>query len=205
MRKLLIAVIALGLFVSPASAKEKNDEGLSKDFSIGEYKESGDHVDVLVNSVITSTHDEDKYIPLHIGVGVRQHPSPLLITRKTFVLSDDTGKSYAMASKNEIMNDYGKITQDVALMKRMPLVIANLYTGETPRALNFYPYIGPGPGTDGGELPPFSWFQTLIYFPMPQAGLDGILKLTMKCEGLDEPIVVTFKVPLKKRHKDKDK
>lgn len=205
MKRLLIAVAVIGLVVSPAPAKTKNDEGLSKDFSIGEYKESGDHVDVLVNTVVTSTHDGDAYIPLHIGVGVRQHPSPLVITRETFVLSDDTGKSYPMASKDEIMNDYGKITQDVALIKRMPLVIANLYTGETPRVLNFYPYIGPGPGTDGGELPPFSWFQTLIYFPMPEAGLDGILKLTMKCEGLDEPIVVTFKVPLKHRHKDKGK
>jgi hypothetical protein len=43
------------------------------------------------------------------------------------------------------------------------------------------------------ELGPYSWFQDVVYFPRPPAGLGGVLTLAVAVEGGD-PIEVRFVV-----------
>ena len=62
---------------------------------------------------------------------------------------------------------------------------------------NFYPSSsGRGLLIDQVSLPPQSYMEDVIYFPIPESGLNGVpLRLLFKVKGLEEPIEVVFEVP----------
>ena len=46
------------------------------------------------------------------------------------------------------------------------------------------------------SLPPISYMEDVLYFPVPQSGLNGVpLRLLFKVSGLDDPIQVVFEAP----------
>ena len=61
----------------------------------------------------------------------------------------------------------------------------------------FYPSsASPSILVDHVSLPPRTFMEDVLYFPIPQTGLNGVpLRLLFKVKGLDESIQVVFEVP----------
>jgi hypothetical protein len=46
-------------------------------------------------------------------------------------------------------------------------------------------------------LPPHTYMEDVLYFPIPESGLNGVpLRLLFKVKAIEEPIQVVFEVPL---------
>src|SRR5262249_59399178 len=58
---------------------------------------------------------------------------------------------------------------------------------------HFFPAPGRDTRTSFVELTPFTWFADVLYFPVPAAGLDGVMTLRLFGKGMPEPIEVRFR------------
>ncbi len=48
-------------------------------------------------------------------------------------------------------------------------------------------------------MPRETYFASLIYFPFPDGGLEGVLTVRFQAKGLPEPIDVRVVVPLERK------
>jgi hypothetical protein len=76
-------------------------------------------------------------------------------------------------------------------MRSWPINVG-MFIAEHPRmSSNFYPPTGGGTRISRVELAPFSWFQDVVYFPRPPAGLGGVMTLTVAV-GNGDPVELKF-------------
>ena len=97
----------------------------------------------------------------------------------------------------ELSENYPRLELDRRLFhqnRQFTLIGVDLYTYVESA---FYPVSGPRSLLiDKVSLPPRAYMEDVLYFPVPQSGLNGVpLRLLFKVSGLDDPIQVVFEVP----------
>jgi hypothetical protein len=167
----------------------------SEDYAYSTYRELGDRLTVLVDGYPAALHDDDAYIPLSVAVGLSGPGRSVVVTPESFTLLDRDGTAHAPASYREIASNYPKRLFDAMLLRSYPIVVGNQFSTSLRLAADFYPtMVQGGVRIDRVELGPFTWFHAVLYFPRPQAGLEGVLTLRMS-GGEEPPIDVRFRIP----------
>ncbi len=168
----------------------------SEGYAYSTYRETGDRLTVLVDSYPASLHDQDAFIPLLVAVGLTGSGKSVLLTPESFKLVDRNGTIYEAASYDDIARNYPKRQFDLSLLRSHPMVVGQLFATSHRVAADFYPNLAErGIRIDRVELGPFTWFNTVLYFPRPKAGLDGVLALEVTTGGVESPVEVRFKIP----------
>ena len=94
----------------------------------------------------------------------------------------------------ELSENYPRLELDRRLFRQnrqFTSIGAGLYTSVESE---FYPVSGPRSLLiDKVSLPPRAYMEDVLYFPVPQSGLNGVpLRLLFKVSGLDDPIQVVL-------------
>jgi hypothetical protein len=203
MRKLAMLLLMAGFPL--AALAQAHDQGTSDEFAYFTYKEEAGDVTFLVDAFSAFFAEGQPYVPLHVGVA-NFKGAPLHLTLESFSLLDAKGNREDPASLTEIQRDYTRLSQDIQLMLERPMNVGQLFTTLQQISAAFYPQTAGRLATQAVEIPAGTWWQDSIYFPMPQAGLSGVMSMELRDKRLSQPIVVKFDVPLKKpSSKDKKK
>ncbi len=194
----LAAAAAWGAFSSCASAaRNPNVVGTFSDkLSLYNYKESGKLVSMVVGVDAARFIRKEAYVPLFVQVA-NKSKSTFQITRESFALQDSLGRQYPMADAAEVAARYPRLDLDRRLFlqnQSFTLSHVGLYTRIDS---NFFPSTSrPALLMQQITLPPVSYMEDVLYFPIPETGLNGVLlRLLFKVKELEEPIQVVFEVP----------
>jgi hypothetical protein len=198
-RWVFIAVLVVSI-VLPAGAAET-----SKTYSFATYKESSGLVTLLVSSKLALWLEDSPYVPLLVGVGVREKGPTLLVSPASFALIDQQGAVHTMAPFVDV-RDAGVIPFYRELVRRDPLTTGRTFSNSHLVSSIFYPVSGASAGKELVELTQRTHFIDLIFFPRPETDLGGVITLQFMARGLKEPIQVRFEIPgQKKKKKTADK
>jgi len=172
------------------------------------YKEEGTVARMVVGVEGARFIRNEHYFPVFVQL-VNRSKVTFNITRESFTLEDPLGNQYSMAPAREVSENYPRLELDRRLFRdnrQFTSVGAGLYTYIQSA---FYPVAGPRSLlVDKVTLPPQAYMEDVLYYPVPQSGLNGVpLRLLFRVGGLDDPIQVVFEVPrtLGILEKDKDK
>ncbi len=193
MNRLRLVPVLVGTVVLALGAASPTP---SEGYAYSTYREMGDRLTVLVDSYPASLHDRDAYIPLAVAIGLTGSGKSVRLTPESFKLVDRNGTIYQAASYDDIARNYPKRQFDVSLLRSHPMVVGQIFATSHRVDADFYPTLqGRGIRIDRVELGPVTWFNTVLYFPRPKAGLDGVLALEVTTGGVEPPIEVRFKIP----------
>jgi hypothetical protein len=182
------AVLASGSAAGPAATSER--------YAYSTYREVSGRVTLLADGYLAAFHGEDPYVPITVAVGLANPGRAVVVTPESFTLLDASGKEYPAASFEEIARRHPKRQFDGALLRSHPIVVGNQFSTSMMLDGNFYPApAGERLRVDRVELGPFTWFFSLLYFPRPESGLDGVLTLRIAGGGIKAPVKVRFQVP----------
>ncbi len=187
-----VAIAWVGFGLEAAS-----DESTSEKYALTTYREKASNVTVLVDSFPASLHHGDEFVPVTVAVGLSAGGN-VTVTPESFQLFDRSGNVYPAVSYGEILESYDGLSFDAALVRRRPIVVGQQFAFSEQLSASFYPYIGTGPKVDRIHLAPYTWFETVVYFPRPFAGLGGVMALEVAGGGIESPIYVKFRVPGRK-------
>jgi len=207
-RSLLAAALAAGL--GGCMSLERNTNVVSPysdKLSAFNYKEEGSVAILVVGVEGARFIRKEAYFPLFVQVA-NKSKATFTITREAFTLEDPLGRQYSIAPAREVAGKYGRLDLDrrlfvqnrqftaggVALMTYIP---SDFYPSSARRSLLI----------EQVALPPHGYMEDVIYFPIPESGLNGVpLRLLFKVKEIEEPIQVVFEVPrtLGILEKDKD-
>lgn len=190
MKRIWTVAVLAAIFATGAIA-----DTTSEAFSFYTFRERTDRVTILVDSYPAALHDDERYLPLSVAVGVESPGSSLTFSAESFTLVDPTGKSLPSAAYEDLAREYRRREFDAALLRQRPISTGEQFTTSLRVDARFYPSSTEGTRTDRVELAPFTWFRTLIYFPRPASGLDGVFTLRVRAAGMDAPLDVRFRVP----------
>jgi hypothetical protein len=192
MKKLRLVPVVVGAAVLALGAAGPTT---SEGYAYYTYREMGDRLTVLVDSYPASLHGDDAYVPLSIAVGLSGPGKSVVVTPESFTLLDQDGKAYNPASYQEIARNYPKRLFDDMFMRSHPIVVGSQFSTSMRLPADFYPtMVGRGVRMERVELGPFTWFHTVLYFPRPQAGLEGVLTLRISGGG-EPPVDIRFRIP----------
>jgi len=212
---LLVTALAGAAPAAPAPAPEPKT---SPEFSGYTYMEKSGEYTVLVYSWLASYRRTEAFIPLVVAVGRvdEKHKKGETAAEKKaaratvtfqlgdFKLTDSKGKSYAPATLEQIQKEYKFLLSDKDMLSEEPMSTGNLFNESGFMDAVFYPVDGGGRFATGAiELETWSYLETTLYFPRPEAGLDGVMTLTLGSEAITPPIRVKFKLP--EPHEKKEK
>jgi len=160
------------------------------------YKEEGTVARMVVGVEAARFIRSEHYFPLFVQVTNRSKKT-FEITRESFTLEDPLGNQYSIVPARELSENYPRLELDRRLFhqnRQFTLIGVDLYTYVESA---FYPVSGPRSLLiDKVSLPPRAYMEDVLYFPVPQSGLNGVpLRLLFKVSGLDDPIQVVFEVP----------
>jgi hypothetical protein len=167
----------------------------SESLAFATYKEEVGRVTVVVGTFPAALNDGESYTPLQIAVGVRGRGPELTVHRESFVLIDDEGTVYPLATREELDGHDTLLQLTAELDDAYPLVSAKNFTLSQRVVSDFFPLVGVR--YDRIHLSRDSYFKDVIYFPRPHVGLGGMLTLRVHPTGLSAPIEVRLEVPLK--------
>ena len=207
-RTLLAAALAAGL--GGCLSLERNTNVVSPysdKLSAFNYKEEGSIAILVVGVEGARFIRKEAYFPLFVQVANKSKVT-FTITREAFTLEDSLGRQYSIAPAREVAEKYGRLDLDrrlfaqnrqftaggVALMTYIP---SDFYPSSARRSLLI----------EQVTLPPHAYVEDVVYFPIPESGLNGVpLRLLFKVKEIEEPIQVVFEVPrtLGILEKDKD-
>lgn len=170
------------------------------------YKEEGSVAILVVGVDGARFIRKEAYFPVFVQVG-NKSKATFSITREAFTLEDPLGRHYSIAPAREVSENYGRLDLDrrlfgqnrqftaagVGLMNYIP---SDFYPSSARRSLII----------EQVSLPPHAYMEDVIYFPIPESGLNGVpLRLLFKVKEIEEPIQVVFEVPLTLGIFEKDK
>ncbi len=210
----LAASACAGLAGCASLEKNPNVVGTYSDkLSPYNYKEDGALAMMIVGVDAARFIRDEPYVPLIVQVANKSKRIAFEITRESFVLEDSLGHQYPMASAQEVSENYRRLDYDRTLFRENRAFTA---TG-----VGLFQYIRSDFFPSGARLslliqqvslPPFTYMEDVLYFPIPETGLNGVpLRLVFSVKGLPEPIFVTFEVPNtlgifeKEKKKDREK
>jgi hypothetical protein len=182
------------------------------------FMEEGDLVTFIVDTRASGIHEPDPYFPLEISVANRGLKN-LALTRESFILIDEDGNRYHVASPRDLMQSYEHLDVDQRLAElegivynrfanytRYPAVFSptrmSSGSGITPvdAELSTPTTRSPREGQEGlttvqdrVTLPKWGYFIDFIYFPTPPTGLQGKrFELHMEAPELPHTIFLKF-------------
>ncbi len=197
--KALAGLVLLASTLERCATVEKNQNvvGVFSDkLSPYNYKEEGRLVMLVVGVEAARFIREEPFVPLIVQVANKSKVT-FQITRESFVLEDSLGRSYPMAEGPEVSAKYGRLDLDRRLMVQnraftatgigvFTYIESNFFPSSARRALLIQQV----------TLPPTTYMEDLLYFPVPETGLNGVpLRLLFKPKELEEAVQVVFEVP----------
>jgi hypothetical protein len=181
------AVLALGAAGGPATSER---------YAYSTYREISGRLTLLVDGFLAGLHDEDRYVPVAVVVGLLGPGPSVSVTPESFALLDESGKEHSAVPYEELLRRYPKRQFDESASRSHPIVVGDQFSMSLQLAGDFYPApMGKGTRVDRVELAPYTWFHALLYFPRPEGGLDDVLTLRMGGAGIEPPLQVRFRIP----------
>src|SRR5437867_395352 len=109
------------------------------DFRLGPftYMEEGKLIGLMVGAEAARYREKEKYMPLAIGLANKDAPT-LKLTRESFVLQDESGKRYPMATLAEVAEGYGPTAMDRSMTGSFDMFRAHSPTYDRVPS-NFFP------------------------------------------------------------------
>ena len=206
----IVAIVGAWLLSGCASV-ERNPNVVSPysdKLSPYNYKEEGTLVRMVVGVDAARFIRSEPYFPVFVQV-VNRTKTTFYVTRESFTLEDPLGNQYSIVPARELAENYPRLEMDRRLFRQNLQFTSNGVSLYTFIQSEFYPVAGPRSLlVDKVSLPPQTYLEDVLYFPIPQSGLNGVpLRLLFKVSGLTDPIQVVFEVPrtLGIFEKDKDK
>ncbi|ANM31567.1 hypothetical protein ABI59_21380 [Acidobacteria bacterium Mor1] len=196
MKKSFLPIVGLALLLAglPASAQG----ALSEEIALDTYRDGSERLTVVLGSYPASRHELDAFIPIPVAIGLEDSPA-ITLSPENFVLVDPDGVEYPAAGFGEIRNQYRKAAYDRSLLRLRPLVTGPGFARKLRLPSNFYPARSDGMRFDDVELSRQTWIADVLYFPMPDGGLNGPLTLRVAGKGIASPVEVRFEVPRSQR------
>lgn len=160
------------------------------------YKEEGSLVLMVVGVDGARFIRKEPYFPVFVQVA-NKTKTTFQVTRESFVLEDSLGRQYPLAPARDLQERYGRIDLDRALFRQNRAFTALGVGVFTYISSDFFPSSSRGSLLiDQVTLPPVAYLEDVLYFPIPETGLNGVpLRLLFKVKQLEEPIEVRFEVP----------
>lgn len=203
MRRASLALTALGLLMAVPSCmghKEPSTldtSGLDEKLSTFVFMEEGKLVSLIVDARAARIHEKSLYFPLEICVANRGLTTDLLLTRESFILIDQDGNRYHVASPRDLIESYQYLDID-RQQAELEGIVYSRFVNFTRYAATFSPTRLPGPGgvvQDRASIPKWGYMIDFIYFPVPRSGLlDRRFELHMEATELPDPVFVKFAV-----------
>ena len=197
--RVLLPAAALAGVIAGCATLERNPNVVgtfSDKLSPYNYKEEGALVRMVVGVEAARFIRKEPYVPLFVQV-TNKSKTTLEITREAFTLEDSLGRQYAMVPARDLAENYHRADLDRRLFRQNRSI--------TMPGINMYPYIPSDfyPSNtrrsllnDNISLPPLTFMEDVLYFPIPETGLNGVpLRLLFKVKPLEEPIEIVFEVP----------
>src|SRR5262249_33652457 len=160
------------------------------------FKEEGSIAHMVVGVEAARFIRKEHYFPLFVQVANRSKIT-FYITRESFTLEDPLGHQYSIVPARELAENYPRMDLDRRMFRQnrqFPTTGVGLFTFIESV---FYPSAASRSLLiDNVTLPPQTYMEDVLYFPIPQSGLNGVpLRLLFQVKGLDDPIQVVFQVP----------
>jgi hypothetical protein len=173
------------------------------------YKEEGSIASMIVGVEAARFIRDERYVPLFVQVANKSKMT-FEITRESFTLEDSLGNQYSMVPPREIAENYPRLDLDHRLFRQNRQFTSLGISIFTYVQSQFYTTSAARLVIDQVSLPPLTYMEDVLYFPIPQTGLNGVpLRLLFKVKGLEEAIQVVFEVPrtlgILEKRKEKDK
>jgi len=185
-----------GLALAGIAVADLSDTSMR--FAFATYKEKSGPITVLVGSYTAAFGEGEDLVPLQIAIGIRGQDAKLTITPESFTLIDPDGNSYPMASYSELARHDRLMRFTEVIDRAQPLVLGEQFANSKPIQSRFFPVLAEGTRIPRVHLDRTTYLRDLFYFKRPSLGLDGVLTLRFKAQGMSEAIDVRFEVPLKK-------
>jgi hypothetical protein len=160
------------------------------------YREEGSLVRMIVGVDAARYIRAEPYVPLFVQVA-NKSKATFAVTPESFMLEDPIGRQYGMAPAADVAARYGRLDVDRRLFQQnrsitntytelFTLISSDFFPSSSRRALRI----------DQVSLPPRSFMEDVLYFPIPETGLNGVtLRLVFRDRTLAEPVMVVFEVP----------
>ena len=209
-RVVAAALVAGGLAACAGVQRNPNVVGTYSDkLSPYNYREDGALVRMVVGVDAARYIRSEPYFPLFVQV-VNKSKAAFIVSRESFLLEDPLGRQYGVAPASEVASRYPRLDVDRRLFRENRAITSNGVSIYTPIGSDFFPSSSRRALiVDQIQLPPKSLMEDVLYFPIPESGLNGVpLRLLFRTQGLSEPIMVVFEVPktlgiLEKDEKDR--
>jgi len=186
----VLAVASILVIAAPATFADPTSER----YGFSTYREEAGRVTVFVDGYPASMGGDAHYIPIAVAIAMTKSGKSLALTPESFTLVDGAGHSVPAAGFEELAKNYDKLTYDRSLIRVRPIVVGSYVSDLREIESRFYPPVNGGTRIPRVELGPFTWFNDVLYFPRPAAGLGGVLTLRVAMpEG--DPVAVRFEVP----------
>ena len=160
-------------------------------FGYSTFREDTGRLTVFVDGYPASAGPGGPYIPIPVAVALVRSGRSLTFTPESFTLVDAKGNAVSAAGFQEINDTYGRLGFDRSLIRMRPLVVSTAVAELHQVPSRFFPAPGTGTRIAQVHLAPQTWFEDVIYFPRPPAGLAGPLTLRVNVAGA-EPMEVRF-------------
>ena len=195
----LLAAALLAVTLGGCATAERNPNVVgtfSEKLSPYNYKEEGNLVLMIVGVEAARFIRREPYVPLFVQVA-NKSKSTFQITRESFVLEDSLGHEYPMAPAQEVGARYARLDLDRRMFQQNHSITGVGVGLFTFVSSNFFPSAGRRALLiQQVSLPPVAYMEDVLYFPIPETGLNGVpLRLLFKVKELPEPVQVVFEVP----------
>ena len=170
------------------------------------YKEEGSLAHMVVGVEAARFIRKELYFPLFVQIANRSKET-FEITRESFTLEDPLGKLYSIAPAREVSERYPRLDLDRQLFRQNRSFTATGVGLYTYISSDFFPSASRRSLLiQQVSLPPQTYMEDVLYFPIPESGLNGVpLRLLFKVKALQDPIQVVFEVPRTLGILEKDK
>jgi hypothetical protein len=195
-----VAVAALAALLAAGCAgvqRNPNVVGTYSDkLSPYNYREDGALVRMIVGVDGARYIRSEPYVPLFVQVA-NKSKSTFTVTRESFMLEDPLGRQYGVAPAVDVATRYGRLDVDRRLFQQNRSITGTYTNLLTPVGSDFFPSSARRALlVDQVSLPPRTYMEDVLYFPIPESGLNGVaLRLVFRDQVLPEPAMVVFEVP----------
>lgn len=160
------------------------------------YREEGALALMVVGVDAARFIRKEPFFPLFVQVANKSKVT-FNVTRESFILEDSMGRQYGAVPPEEMAGKYARQDIDRRMFVQNRSITSSymgLYTYVTS---NFYPSSARHALiVDQLSLPPRSFMEDVLYFPIPETGPNGVpLRLLFRVKGLADPIQVVFEIP----------
>jgi len=180
--------------------------------------EEGTDLILTVGVRVAAMREADSYFPLEVSVTNKRPGQTWTVTRESFLLFDEEGRSYALPTNLELTSGYHHRTFDSRIFDARSATSTKLSEYRAVES-SFFPDPIRGVGRSSARpmgmgidnipqvssslvplesvsLPPFHYLDDVLYFPHPPGSLVGRrFSLEFKATGLAEPARISFRIP----------